>query len=223
VGRIAQGIRALSRPPVFHTDAVQAFMKLETPPALLGADLATISGHKIGAPKGVGALWVKKGTRLSPLLTGGGQEGDFRSGTEPMPAIAAFAAACARRGETLLRDLAHEAELNRLLRRELAEKLPFAQIISDEESSVPAVCCLALPGARSEVIVRILSDRGVAVSGGSACAKGKKSRVLSAMKLPPRWIDGAVRVSFCPENTEEDVAALRDGLMAAAARFALMK
>ena len=188
---------------LLHTDAVQAFCKLPFSPARLGADLISLSGHKIGGPKGVGALWMREGLKLSPLLEGGGQEGGLRSGTEPMPAIAGFGAAAkaaAERGfDAAAAHCAH-------LRKTLAAALPRVLLIGrDTDVCAGHICCLSFPGARAEVLQNWLDSQGVCVSRGSACARGRRSHVLTAMGLPGTVIDGALRVSFCPDTTEEEV------------------
>ena len=188
---------------LLHTDAVQAFTKLPFAPDSLGADLISLSGHKIGGPKGIGALWLRPGLKLPPLLHGGGQEGTLRSGTEAMPAIAGFAAAAeaAARRDTSARAAAYAA-----LRRLLAESLPDSVLVGGVSGVCAGhICCVSFPGCRAEVLQNWLDSRGVCVSRGSACAKGRRSHVLEAMGLSPAVIDGALRVSFSPETPEEDV------------------
>ncbi len=188
---------------LLHTDAVQAFTKLPLRPEDLGADLISLSGHKIGGPKGIGALWLRPGLKLPPLLHGGGQEGNLRSGTEAMPAIAGFGAAARAAAK---RDTAAVAGRYASLRRLLAEKLPEADLIGGDSGVCAGhICCVSFPGCRAEVLQNWLDSQGVCVSRGSACAKGRRSHVLEAMGLPPAVIDGALRVSFSPETTEEDV------------------
>ncbi len=196
---------------ILHTDAVQAFLKLPFTPKSLGADLITLSSHKICGPKGAGALWCRKGLRLPPLIHGGGQEDGLRSGTEPMPAILGFGAAA----EALSRRrdlLAHYTALREVLRREL----PNALFLGRPEDCAAHICSLAYPGAKAEVLQNHLDSLGVCVSRGSACAKGRRSHVLEAMGLPPEVIDGALRVSFGPDTTAEEAGEfcriLREGV-----------
>ncbi|MBR3557138.1 MAG: cysteine desulfurase [Oscillospiraceae bacterium] len=201
------GVRELLRQrgsgALLHTDAVQAFTKLPLAPDKLGADMISISGHKIGGPKGIGALWLRQGLKLPPLLHGGGQEGNLRSGTEAMPAIAGFGAA-ARAAS--LRDPAAMAEKYASLRRLLAECLPDSTLIGGTDGPCAGhICCISFPGCRAEVLQNWLDSRGVCVSRGSACAKGRRSHVLEAINLPAAVIDGALRVSFSPETTDGDV------------------
>ena len=196
---------------LFHCDAVQGFLKVPFPLASLGADMMTVSGHKIGAPKGVGALYVKKGVKLRPLLTGGGQEDGFRSGTEATAQTAAFAAAV--RGTLAEPDrLERTAAIKEYTLAKLKRALPKLEIVS--AGDVPHICAVTLPGYKSEVVVRLLGDRGVCVSSGSACHKGKPSHVFAAMNLPKPWLDGMLRLSFSSGSTREEadalVCALRD-------------
>ena len=202
---VSRLLKARGSKALLHTDAVQAFGKLPMDPGKLGADLITLSGHKIGGPKGIGALWFRQGLKLPPLVLGGGQEGGLRSGTEPMPAIAGFAAAA---GAALREDLARAAERYAELRRTLEVALPDAEVIGrDQAVCAGHICCLSFPGARAEVLANALDKEGVCVSRGSACARGRRSHVLEAMGLPAGVIDGALRVSFGPETTKEEVLA----------------
>lgn len=200
---------------LFHVDAVQGLFRLPLAPAKWQCDLMSVSGHKIGAPKGIGALYIRKGLHLPPLLYGGGQEGGLRSGTEALPNIAAFAEACRIRQQSFADDAAHVQTLQTLLMDGLRERLPWALV--NGEGDVPHVVSLSLPGCKSEVVLRILEGDEVYVSAGSACSKGKESHVLRAMGLDKARIDSAVRVSFAPHNTPEDVEALLAGLEKAAA------
>ncbi len=201
------GVRELLRQrgsaALLHTDAVQAFTKLPFSPAELGADMISLSGHKIGGPKGIGALWLRQGLKLPPLIHGGGQEGNLRSGTEAMPAIAGFGAAAKAAGE---RDIRALAEKYAALRGLLAERLPEAVLIGGiSDGCVGHICCVSFPGCRAEVLQNWLDSQGVCVSRGSACAKGRRSHVLEAMGLSSAVIDGALRVSFSPDTTEADI------------------
>ncbi len=213
-------VRALLRETgsraLLHTDAVQGFLKIPFSAARLGADLISVSGHKIHAPKGVGALYVRKGLRLPPFLVGGGQERGQRSGTESVPLIAAFGAAAQAGAARLREDIAHMAAL-RDRTREGVLRLDGA--VLNGSGQAPHIVSLSLPGCPSEVTLRILESRGVYVSAGSACSRGHRSHVLQAMGLESSRIDSALRVSFCPENTEEDVAALLAGLEEARTRL----
>ena len=205
VADCVKAVRAVDPSVLFHCDAVQGFLKTPEPLVKLGADLVAISGHKVGSPKGVGALYIKKGVRLSPLLTGGGQEGGLRSGTEATAQIAAFAAAV-RANVADAGRLERAAAIKEYTLEKLKAALPRLEVISAGDA--PHICAVTLPGYKSEVIVRVLGDRGVCVSSGSACHKGKPSHVFAAMNLPRPWLDGALRLSFSPDSAREEADAL---------------
>ena len=210
VGKLLKRKRSAA---LLHCDAVQGFLKVEFTPAKLGVDFMALSAHKIHAPKGIGALYVRKGIKLSPMILGGGQEGGLRSGTEATAQMAAFAVA-AREGKAHLTEhLAHMADLNAYARAELTEKVPGLQLLT--EGGAPHILPVSLVGYKSEVIVRFLSDRGVYISSGSACHKGKPSHVYAALKLPKPVQDGVLRISFSYDTTREDVDALVTALQAA--------
>ena len=208
VADCVRAVKAFDPAILFHCDAVQGFLKVETPLARLGADLVAISGHKIGAPKGIGALYVKKGVGLRPLLTGGGQEDGLRSGTEATAQIAAFAAAVQAVSGDKTR-LERTAALKAYTLERLKEAVPQLKVIS--QGDAPHICAVTLPGYKSEVVVRVLGDRGICVSSGSACHRGKPSHVFAAMNLPKPWLDGALRLSFSPDTTRAEA----DGLVRA--------
>lgn len=213
---VAESVKAVKRfdPAIlFHCDGVQGFLKTPEPLANMGADLIAVSGHKIGAPKGIGALYVKKGVRLRPLLTGGGQEDGLRSGTEATAQTAAFAAAVRAWAADSSR-LERTAAIKAYTLSRLKEAVPRLEVISAGDA--PHICAVTLPGYKSEVVVRVLGDRGVCVSSGSACHRGKPSHVFAAMGLPKPWLDGALRLSFSPESTAEEANALADALKDAA-------
>lgn len=194
---------------VVHVDAVQAFGKLDFTPAKLGADLVTVSAHKLHGPKGVGALYVRSGVRVLPRVFGGGQESGLRSGTESVPLIGAFNVAVQqlpKAGETLPK----VQRLNDLLRSEL-EKLPEVTVNSPDDA-LPYVLNFSAGRVRAETMLHFLSDRGVYVSSGSACGRAKPSHVLLAMGLPKERVSSALRVSFSRFSTEDDVMALVTGL-----------
>ena len=210
IAGIAKAVRERSPDILFHTDAVQAFLKVPLNVKTLGADLITLSGHKIHAPKGVGALYIRKGLNLPPLIHGGGQEREKRAGTEALPLIAAFAAAV----ESYRAD-AGAAERMRRLRAYAAERLrneiPGLLVLG---GGAPQILSLSLPGLRSEVLMNFLEARDIYVSKSSACKRGGRSYVLEAMGLPADVIDGAIRVSLSRFTTQEEIdafcGALRD-------------
>ena len=188
---------------VFHTDAVQGFLKVPFQARTLGADLITVSSHKVHGPKGAGALYIAPRLRsFPPLLLGGGQESNLRSGTEATPAIAGFAAACAAIAHTLKDDTRHETDLLNAC----IEKLDKLQgVVINGAHDAPHILSLSIPGVPTQNTINILQDAGICVSAGSACAKGHRSHVLTAMKLSPEVMDGSFRVSLCRDTTEEEL------------------
>ena len=199
---------------LLHVDAVQAFCKIDLPMEVI--DLMSLSAHKLGGLKGSGALYVREGLHLQPLIYGGNQENGLRSGTEAMPQIAAFAAAAGERTANFRETRERMAALRDKLLRE-AQKLGCR--INTPENCAPHIVNLSPCVGRSEVYIRVLSDRGIYVSGGSACSRGKKSHVLTAMRVSGKNADAALRVSLCPETSEEDIDAFVAALAAAKRMF----
>lgn len=200
-------VRSYSPHILFHTDAVQAFLKIPFTPAELGVDLLTVSGHKVYAPKGIGAQYIRKNLKLPPLLTGGGQEGGLRPGTEPTAQIAALAAACQAW------DPAWPEQMTQCKTYALQalSSVPGLEIISSGDA--PHICAVALPGYPSEMVVRELSGQGIYLSSGSACHRGKPSHVFAALGLPKRTLLGALRLSFSPQTTRQEVDTLVQALI----------
>ena len=198
---------------LFHCDAVQGFLKIPFTPGELGVDLLAISGHKIHAPKGIGALYIRRGVKLPPLILGGGQEGGLRSGTEATSQIAAFAAAVEEGKRTMGEDTTRMSRRKEETLARLTAAVPGLKRVG--AGTAPHILAVTLPGYKSEVVVRFLSDRGICLSSGSACHKGRPSHVYAALKLPKRELDGVLRISFSRETAEEDVEALAEGLKAA--------
>ena len=216
VSGIAQAIRAQNPNTLIHTDAVQAFLKVPFSASSLGADLVTVSGHKVHAPKGVGALYIRGGLHLAPLIHGGGQERGLRAGTEPLPLIAAFGAACEAALPTLAEDQARMAALRAHAAERLQAENEMLRLIG---GGAPQILSLSLPGWRSEVLMNCLEAEGISVSKSSACKKGGRSYVLEAMGLPANVIDGALRVSFSRFSTMEEADAFCAALTAARKRL----
>lgn len=210
VGDIFAAVKAANPQTLCHTDAVQAFGKLPVRARALGADIISVSGHKVHAPKGVGALYVKKGVRLVPRQYGGEQEKRFRPGTENLPAIAAFGVAC---GEFDI-----EGNRERVLRLNAYAREQLLQIdgvaLNSPANALPYVLNFSAGRVRSETMLHFLEERDVFVSSGSACAKGKPSHVLSALGLSRDRADSALRVSFSKYNTAADIDALCEGIAA---------
>ena len=191
---------------IFHTDAVQGFLKIPFQAKTLGADLISISSHKIHGPKGAGALYICPRLKsFPPLLLGGGQESGYRSGTEATPAIFGFAAAAAAGNETVRQDTARE----KALIAHLSEKLSaLPGVVINGAHEAPHILSVSIPGVPVQNSINILQDAGICVSAGSACAKGHRSHVLNAMGIPAEIIDCAFRVSLCRDTTREELDTL---------------
>lgn len=195
---------------IFHTDAVQGFLKVPFSAKTLGADLISISSHKIHGPKGAGALYTSPRLKSFPaLLHGGGQESGLRSGTEATPAIFAFAAACTACFATFKEDLVRETELLEECIEQISS-LDGVHINGAHEA--PHILSLSIPGVPTQNTINILQDAGICVSAGSACAKGHRSHTLAAMGLKPEIIDSSFRVSLSRDTTKNEIRALADGL-----------
>ena len=210
IAQMARLTHRLCPDAVFHTDAVQGFLKVPFAAKPLGADLISVSSHKIHGPKGCGALYVSPRLKsFPPLLLGGGQEGGLRSGTEGTPAIFGFAAACRAVAPTFRQDTQQEkAMLDAFCERLSA--LPGVRINGAHQA--PHILNLAVPGVPTQNSLNILQDAGICVSAGSACAKGHRSHVLSAMNLPPEVIDSSFRISLCRDTAPEMLDALLEVL-----------
>jgi cysteine desulfurase len=206
IAQMAKLTHKLCPDAIFHTDAVQGFLKIPFAAKTLGADLISVSSHKIHGPKGVGALYISPRLKSFPaLLHGGGQEGGFRSGTEGTPAIFGFAAACRAGFATFKADIATEQAL---LDSAIEALSAMDGVVINGAHEAPHILSLAIPGVPTQNSINILQDYGICVSAGSACAKGHRSHVLSAMNVRPEIIDSTFRVSLCRENTAEEVEKL---------------
>ena len=193
-----------------HTDAVQAFMKIPLTMRALHADMVTLSSHKIGGPKGCGALVVDKNVikrkALTPMLVGGGQEKGLRSGTQNVIGISGFGGAVTEKTESYVKGAAQMEKL----RGKIIGMLPGEILVNDPPRHAPHILSLTLPNVKSETAVHFLSGKGICVSNGSACSSngGHKSGVLIAYGLSEKQADATLRVSLSEENTEEDCEAL---------------
>lgn len=204
VKSIKKAVKRANAPALIHIDCVQAFGKLEVKPSKLGADLVTVTAHKIHGPKGVGALYVKNGTRILPRVFGGEQEKKLRPGTEAIPLIAGFGVAA-----DLIPDLKKQSEKIKEINAYAKEGLlsvPGVKINSGNDASDYIINLFVPTFMTSQTVVQHLSSKyGVYVSNGSACAKGKRSHVLTAMKLDDKIIEKSIRVSFSRTTTKGDI------------------
>ena len=197
---------------IFHTDAVQGFLKVPFQAKKLGADLISVSAHKIHGIKGAGALYISPRIKAFPAyLQGGGQENKMRSGTENTSAIFAFGAACSAVSATMDADTARERAYLQTILQALKD-LPEVRVLGTHEA--PHILSLSIPGVPTQNTINILQDLSICVSAGSACAKGHRSPVLTAMGIAPEVIDGTFRVSLSRDTTETDISALLTGIQA---------
>ena len=214
---VSRMLKSRGSQALLHTDAVQAFLKVPFTPESLGADMISVSGHKIHAPKGIGALYVRKGLRLKPMCVGGGQEEGRRAGTEATAQIAAFAAACDAAAVRLTENADRMRGQREEIIRRLQADIPELRVLG---GGAPHILSVSLPGWRSEVLMNFLEARDVYVSKSSACKKGGRSHVLEAMGLDTKTIDGALRIGLSRFTTQEDLDALCEGLREAHAKLA---
>lgn len=206
ISQMAKLTHKLCPDAIFHTDAVQGFLKVPFHAKTLGADLISVSSHKIHGPKGAGALYIAPRLKsFPPLLLGGGQEGGYRSGTEGTPAIFGFAAAAEATYKTFREDISREKEMISFL----AEKLPsLPGVVINGAHEAPHILSISIPGVPTQNSINILQDAQICVSAGSACAKGHRSHVLTAMGISPEIIDCTFRVSLCKDTTMDDLSQL---------------
>ena len=203
IAQMAKLTRKICPDAVFHTDAVQGFLKVPFQAKTLGADLISVSSHKVHGPKGVGALYINPRLKsFPPLLLGGGQESGYRSGTEATPAIFGFAAACVAGAATFREDIAKEKEL---LNDTVAKLQSLNGVVINGIHEAPHILSLSVPGVPTQNSINILQDAGICVSAGSACAKGHRSHVLEAMHVKPEVMDGSFRISLCKDTTKVEL------------------
>ena len=221
VAETARLLRERKSRALLHCDAVQGFLKVPCAPEAWGVDLMSLSAHKLGGPKGIGALYISDRFRsVRPLLPGGGQERGLRSGTEATAQIAGFAKAVELRLTDYDAKLAHMAALRDSCRARL---LTIPGMVPVAAGTAPHILALSLVGYPSANIVTDLGAQGICISAGSACHQGKASHVVSALGLDKRTAAGVIRISFSPENTITDVDALYEALKAhQAARFPML-
>jgi len=215
VNEYAQEIKNRKLKTLLHTDAIQAFCKVPFMVNELGADLISISSHKIHGPKGAGALYIKDGIKISPLLLGGSHEKGLRGGTEALPAAVGFGEA-AKFGLLELNIVAPAVnDIRKYLRMRLHKNVPGIVFLSDAIAKIdstfikevfcsPFILPLSLPGYKSEVLMNFLDGEGICVSKSAACKKGARSRTLEAMRLKNEVIDGALRISFSRYSTKDE-------------------
>lgn len=209
IAAVAKALKKARSIALLHTDAVQGFMKVPFSAKKLGADMITVSGHKIHAPKGIGALYIKTGVKIKPYIIGGAQESGLRAGTEAMPQIAAFGKACEIAKSSMTDATERMAQLRQHAAEHIVAEMPEAVIIG---GGAPHILSVSLPGWRSEVLMNFLEARGIFVSRSSACKKGGRSHVLEAMGLPAEVIDGAVRISLSRYTTKDELDKLCSAL-----------
>lgn len=199
---------------LFHTDAVQAFCKMPIKAEKLGVDFMTVTAHKIGGPKGVGALWIKKGARVLPNHFGGEQEKQLRPGTQAMPLIAAFGKAVQLENDSYSSRKERMSMLEKYFRESIADIEGI--VLNSKEGALPNIVNISALGIRSEIMLHYLEKRDIYVSSGSACALGAKSHVLAAMGYDSARIDSALRISFGRDTEKEDIdeliAAIKDAM-----------
>ena len=199
---------------ITHTDCVQAYMKLPVKASALSADLISLSAHKVHGVKGVGALYIKKGVRVLPIITGGKQEKGIRSGTESVPLIAAFGAAVKK----LVLTITERYEKVSGLKAYLLDKLSGIEgvTVNSPEDGSPYVVNISAVGKRSEIMLHFLESKEIYVSSGSACSKGQQSGVLGQFGIKDKRADSALRISMTAETTEAELdmfcEALREGM-----------
>ncbi len=210
VKETAQLLKTKKSKALLHCDAVQGFLKVDCDPAGWGVDMMSLSAHKIGGPKGIGALYIADSFRnVRPLLPGGGQESGMRSGTEATAQIAGFAKAVELRSENLTNKLQHTADIKAYCREKL---LTIPGMVAVGKGAAPHVLAMALAGYPSANIVTDLGEKGICISAGSACHRGKSSHVVSALGLDKKTAAGVIRISFSPDTTKGEIDTLYEAL-----------
>ncbi len=203
IAEIAKAVRKKNPNVVIHSDCIQSFGKIEVNPKKMGVDMISVSGHKLHGPKGSGFLYVKKGTLLRPIIYGGGQQKNMRSGTENVPAIAGLGTAV----ELSMKDMDKKMEYVTSLRDKLIKALTELPEVYSNSETAPHIASISFTGVRAEVMLHALEDKGIYVSSGSACSSNKRreSAVLTAIGLDRDRLESTLRFSFNETNTEEEV------------------
>lgn len=203
IEEISKIIKAYNPSILYHVDAIQAFGKLRFSPKKLGADLMSFSGHKIHGPKGSGALYVRDKVLLRPIIYGGGQQKEMRSGTENVPAIAGMGLATKIMYEN------HDEKMDKMraLKQAFIDKVTAFDEVYNNSGEAPHIASISFTGVRSEVMLHALEEREIYVSAGSACSSNKPhiSNVLQAIGMPKDRLESTLRFSFCENNTMEQV------------------
>ena len=202
IEKISRPLKKLSPNALFHVDAVQAFGKMPLSVTKLGVDLMTVSGHKIHAPKGVGALYIADKVKIDPIIFGGGQQSRIRPGTESVPLIAALGQAAENAVKNMAENAQKVIEAKETLLTLLSETDGIT-INSPAENCMPYILNCSAEGYRSETMLHFMEAEGIYISSGSACSMGAQSHVLSAMGKSRREVDSALRISFSKYNTPE--------------------
>lgn len=203
----ASAVKSVNPDTLFHVDAIQSYGKMRIFPGRMGIDLLSVSGHKFHGPKGAGFLYVRDRTKLKPLLCGGGQQRGVRSGTENVPAIAGLGAAAAAAWDGLEDKVGHMFALREHFIETVTEIAGVSVNGRRDRQCAPHIVSVSAEGVRAEVLLHALEERGVYVSAGSACSSNRPavSATLSAIGLPRTLLDSTVRVSFCADNTREEI------------------
>ncbi len=213
IDEAAQMVKSKGIP--FHTDAVQAVGKLPVDAKKTPFDLLAISGHKLHAPKGIGVLYIRKGTRISPFILGGHQEGGRRAGTENIPYIAGLGKACEIAKQNMENEQTQVSKLRDRLEKELLEKAVDASVNGDIKNRLPNTTNISFKYIEGESILLLLSAQGIAASSGSACTSGslEPSHVLRAMGVPFTRVHGSIRFSLSRYNTDEEISIIVEKML----------
>jgi cysteine desulfurase len=209
VSVIKSAVKRVKAPALIHTDCVQAFGKIQISPNSLGADIITVSAHKIHGPKGVGGIYLKAKNIIKPYMLGGEQESNIFAGTQSMPAILGFGKA-AEDAKNITENTEKVGNLKNYLLENIKDLKSVT--INSPEDAIPYILNISILGLPSQPIVNFMSERNIQISAGSACKMGHRSPVLTAMGLDSKIIDSAVRISFSRYNTEDEVNLLIEAI-----------